>query len=229
MALVLIADDNRELANTVARALERQGHQVVTAHSGHDALAKIRQHQPDVVILDVVLPDLSGFEICRQVRSTPELASIPILFLTVKQDIDDVLQGFRAGGDDYIKKPFDLRELQARLEALLRRTVNGQIKEAPLRVGNLELNPATREVTVEGRVAQLTPTEYELLRYLLQQAGRIVSVDELLQNVWGYPPETGDPDLVRAHIHNLRQKIEPSPSKPTYIRTIPRHGYLIPT
>jgi DNA-binding response OmpR family regulator len=95
-------------------------------------------------------------------------------------------------------------------------------------VGDLLLNPATREVVVEGRTAQLTPTEFDLLRYLMHQAGRIVSVDELLQNVWGYPPNTGDPDLVRAHIHNLRHKIEPDPSKPTYIKTVPRHGYIVP-
>jgi len=227
MTRVLIADDNRDLVQTIARALERAGYQVFTAHSGQEALAQVHQHRPDVIILDVVLPDLDGFEICRRVRSHPELASIPVLFLTVKQEIDAVLQGFKAGGDDYLRKPFDLRELQVRLEALLRRTTNERGVRERLRIGNLELDPATREAIIEGRHVHLTPKEFELLRYLIRHAGRIVSVDELLQSVWGYPPKAGDPDLVRAHIHNLRRKIEPTPSKPTFIKTIPRYGYLL--
>lgn len=227
MARVLIVDDNRDLAQTIARALERIGHQVFTAYSGREALTRAREHRPDVIVLDVVLPDLDGYEVCRQLRSDPGLATVPVLFLTVKQDIDAVLQGFKAGGDDYLRKPFDLRELQARLEALLRRVVKDRAPEDRLQVGSLVLDPATREAVVEGRRVRLTPKEFELLRYLALHAGRIVSVDELLQSVWGYPPKTGDPDLVRAHIHNLRRKIEPSPSKPTFIKTIPRYGYLL--
>lgn len=227
MARVLIADDNRDLVRTIARALERAGYQVFTAYSGQEALVRLQERRPDVLILDVVLPDLDGYEVCRRVRSDPELATIPILFLTVKQDIDAVLQGFKAGGDDYLRKPFDLRELQVRLEALLRRAARVQPPQQRLQVGTLRLDPSTREAIIGDRRVHLTPKEFELLRYLVLHAGHIVSVDELLQSIWGYPPQAGDPDLVRAHIHNLRRKIEPTPSKPTFIKTIPRYGYLL--
>lgn len=227
MTRVLIVDDNRDLVQTVARALERTGYQVLTAYSGQEALARVREERPEAIVLDVVLPDLDGYEVCRRLRSDPQLATIPVLFLTVKQDIDALLQGFKAGGDDYLRKPFDLRELQVRLEALLRRAAGAQPPGERLQVGNLALDPATREAIVEGRRVRLTPKEFELLRYLVLNAGRIVAVDELLQHVWGYAPKTGDPDLVRAHIHNLRRKIEPSPASPRFIRTIPRYGYLL--
>ncbi len=228
MARILVADDNRELTKTLERALSRAGHEVLTAHDGSDALSVMQQNQPDVVVLDIVMPDMNGFEVCRQVRAHPELAQIPILLLTVKQDINDKLKGFNAGADDYVTKPFDLRELTARIDALLRRTSGSGPATQELTVGPITLNLTTHQVRVDDRVERLTPREHDLLLYLMRRTGTIVSVERALQDVWGYPPGAGDPDLVRAHIRNLRLKIEPDPSNPIHIRTVPRHGYLIP-
>lgn len=228
MAQILVADDNQALTRTIQQALVREGHQVLTAHSGQDALSMMRQHHPDVILLDIVLPDLNGFEVCRQARALPELTKTPIIFLSVKQHIDDVLQGFEAGADDYVTKPFDLRELTARIEAVLRHVDGNDSAQPELTAGPLTLDPTTHQVRVDGRTEQLTPREYDLLYYMMQRAGTIVSIEQALQDVWGYAPEAGDPDLVRAHVRNLRLKIEPEPTNPIHIKTIPRRGYLIP-
>lgn len=228
MALILVTDDNRDLTKTIERTLAREGHEVLTAHSGPAALSKMQRCQPDAVVLDVALPDMDGFEVCRRARAFPELVETPILFLTVKQHIDDVLKGFGAGGDDYVTKPFDLRELTARIHALLRRANGSESAARELKAGPLTLDLSTHEVHIEDRTQQLTPREYDLLYYMMRRAGTIVSVERALQDVWGYAPEAGDPDLVRAHIRNLRLKIEPAPSNPVHIKTVPRHGYLIP-
>lgn len=228
MAQILVADDNRDLVKTLEHALTREGHQVLRAHTGSDALAMIQRYRPDVVVLDVVMPDLDGFQVCQQLRATPELARTPVLFLTVRQQIDDVLKGFKSGADDYVTKPFDLRELAMRIEALLRRTGADEPTARELKVGPITLDLATYQVRVNDRTAQLTPRETDLLCYMMQRAGTIVSIKRALQDVWGYAPDAGDPDLVRAHIRNLRVKIEPDPSHPIHIKTVPRHGYLIP-
>ncbi len=228
MALILVADDNQDLAKTIERALTREGHEVLTAHNGSTTLSMMQRHQPDAVVLDVVMPDMDGFDVCRQARTLPELAKIPILFLTVKQHIDDVLKGFTAGADDYMTKPFDLRELSARIDALLRRMDGGEPATHEIKAGPLILDPTTHQVHVGDRIEQLTPREYDLLHYMMRRAGTIVSVERMLQDVWGYSPGAGDSDLVRAHIRNLRLKIEPDPSRPIHIKTVPRRGYLIP-
>lgn len=228
MALILVADDNRDLAKTVEQALIREGHQVITAHTGSDALAMMQRYRPEAVVLDVVMPDMDGFEVCHQARAAPELAKIPILILSVKQHIDDVLKGFRVGADDYLTKPFDLRELTARIDVLLRRANDSEPATHELRAGPLTLDPASHQVRVDDRTEQLTPRETDLLYYMMQHAGSIVSIKRALQDVWGYAPDAGDPDLVRAHIRNLRVKIEPDPARPIHIKTVPRHGYMIP-
>lgn len=228
MALILVADDNQDLAKTIERTLTREGHEVLTAHNGSTALSMMQRFQPDAVVLDVVMPVMDGFEVCRQARALPELARTPILFLTVKQHIDDVLKAFTAGADDYMVKPFDLRELSARIGALLRRTNGSQPVTREIEVGPLTLDTTTHQVRLGDRVEQLTHREYDLLHYLMRRAGSIVPVERVLQDVWGYSPGAGDPDLVRAHIRNLRLKIEPDPSQPVHIKTVPRHGYLIP-
>lgn len=228
MAMILVADDNQDLAKTIERTLVREGHTVFTAHSGSDALTMMQRHHPDAVILDIVMPEMDGLEVCRQVRSQPELADTPILFLTVKQQIDDVLKGFRAGADDYLTKPFDLRELTVRIEALLRRVNGTESETGKIQAGPLTLDLSTHQVAVHDRTEQLTPREYDLLHYMMQRAGTIVSIEQALQDVWGYAPGAGDPDLVRAHIRNLRLKIESDPAQPAHIKTVPRRGYIIP-
>lgn len=228
MAHILVADDNRDLVKTLEHALTRQGHRVIIAHTGSDALRIMRREQPDVVVLDVVMPDMGGLEVCQQARATPELVRIPILLLTVRQQIDDVLKGFRAGADDYVAKPFDLRELSMRIDALLRRTDTGEPATHELKAGPLALDPDSHQVRVDDRTEQLTPRETDLLYYMMQHAGSIVSIKRALRDVWGYAPDAGDPDLVRAHIRNLRVKIEPDPAHPIHIKTVPRHGYMIP-
>lgn len=229
MYVILVVDDDEEVVGMVERSLRRQGHQVMTALNGTQAMQRLKLQRPDLMILDIMLPDIDGVEFCRRLRADPELALLPILFLTGRGQVDDKLRAFDAGGDDYVVKPFNIRELQARVQALLRRTqpTPGQKKE-PLQAGPLTLDPYTFEVRVgDTKKALLTPTEFALLHYLMVHAGQVLSAEKLLQEVWKYPVGTGDPDLVRAHIRNLRTKIEPVPENPIYLRTVSRHGYTI--
>jgi DNA-binding response OmpR family regulator len=160
------------------------------------------------------------------IRSTPILANTPILFLTIKEQIEDKIAGFEAGGDDYLTKPFNLNELEMRVRALLRRTANAS-PSGRLQVGALDIDPHSSEVRVGDVVIDLTSVEFELLYYLVSHAGEVLPTERLLQDVWGYPPGTGNASLVRMHILNLRRKIEPDPSNPLLLRTVPRHGYTI--
>ncbi|MGA9350357.1 MAG: response regulator transcription factor, partial [Anaerolineae bacterium] len=212
---------------TIERTLKRKDHQVIVAYSGVQALQLIQGQHPDLVVLDIMMPRMDGIEVCQRIRALPNVASVPILFLTAKGKIEDKIVGFEAGADDYLTKPFDLRELDLRVKALLRRSLPTEAPKAPLEIGSLSLDPRTFELNVEDEVLLLTPVEFELLYYLMRHAGEVVSTEKLLQEVWEYPPGTGDPNLVRAHIRNIRSKIEPVPDNPTYIKTISRHGYII--
>lgn len=227
MARILVVDDDRDVAGTVERTLKRKNHQVVVAYSGIQALQLIQGQRPDLVVLDIMMPRMDGIEVCQRIRTLPNVASVPILFLTAKGKIEDKIVGFEAGADDYLTKPFDLRELELRVKALLRRSLPTEVPKAPLQIGSLSLDPRTFELSVDNNILLLTPVEFELLYYLMRHAGEVVSTERLLQEVWEYPPGTGDPNLVRAHIRNIRSKIEPEPDNPTYIKTISRHGYLI--
>ena len=228
MARILVVDDDRDVAGTIERTLRRRDHHVSVAYSGVQALQLIQGQRPDLVVLDIMMPRMGGIEVCQRIRVLPNVASVPILFLTAKGKIEDKIEGFEAGADDYLTKPFDLRELELRVKALLRRSLPTEAPKAPLEAGSLSLDPRTFELTVEDEVLLLTPVEFELLYYLMKHAGEVVSTERLLQEVWEYPPGTGDPNLVRAHIKNIRSKIEPAPDNPTYIKTISRHGYIIP-
>ncbi len=227
MANILVVDDDRDVAGTIERTLQRRNHQVTVAYSGAKALELIRDQRPDLVVLDIMMPRMDGIEVCERIRSLPDTASLPILFLTARSKIEDKVEGFEAGADDYLTKPFDLRELELRVRALLRRSMPSEAPKVVLQVGALSLDPRTFKLEVDGKVLLLTPVEFELLYYLMGNAGEVISTERLLQEVWEYPPGTGDPNLVRAHIKNLRSKIEPLPGDPTYIRTISRHGYII--
>lgn len=233
MAQILLVDDEQNLVWALRHSLSDEGHQVVTAYDGVEALAVARRHHPDLVILDIVMPRLDGLQVCRRLRRDPTLAAVPILFLTVRSAIEDRIKGLDEGGDDYLVKPFDLGEMKARVRALLRR-VRPTGEEGPesadrgplLVVGTLALNLHTCQVHLGSETIHLTSTEFDLLHYLMIHPGEIFSSQQLLQQVWGYPPRTGNPGTVRWHIKNLRDKIEPDPADPVYICTVPGHGYM---
>lgn len=228
--LILVVDDNEDVAETIDRSLRRAGYEVVVAYRGADALQIARARHPDLVVLDILMPGMTGIEVCRHMRANPDLAQTPILFLTAKGEIGDKIEGFEAGADDYLTKPFDLRELELRVKALLRRSsqtferVNDRIE-----VGSLILNCRTFELSTPNRTVLLTPVEFELVQFLMSNPDKVYSADQLLQLVWGYPPGTGIPDLVRVHVKNIRDKIEPDPRSPIYIKNVLRRGYMIPS
>jgi DNA-binding response OmpR family regulator len=229
---ILVVDDEQDLVWALRHSLSDEGHEVLTAYDGLEALAVARHHRPDLVILDITMPRLNGLQVCRKLRRDPTLAAVPILFLTVRNAIEDRIRGLDEGGDDYLTKPFDLGELKARIRALLRRARSApeggpeSADRGPLLVVDpLALDLYTCQVRLGEKTLQLTPTEFKLLRHLMTHPGEIFSSQQLLQQVWGYPPRSADPGLVRWHVRNLRLKIEPDPAHPVYIRTVPHHGY----
>ena len=226
---VLVVDDDVAVAETIQRTLSLAGHDTQVAHRGADALLAARQQRPEIVVLDIMMPGMSGIDVCRHMRANPELRSVPILFLTARGEIADKIEGFEAGADDYLTKPFDLRELDLRVKALLRRSQSNY--EAPpaerLELGDLVLNCSTYELTTPDRTVLLTPVEYELFEFLMSHANKVFSADQLLQEVWEYPPGTGMPDLVRVHVKNTRDKVEPEPRNPIYVRNVLRRGYMV--
>lgn len=228
-ALILVVDDDVDVAEAIARTLRRVGHKIMIVHRGADALETCRTRRPDLVVLDIMMPGMSGIEVCRHMRASAGLADIPILFLTARGEISDKIEGFEVGADDYLTKPFDLLELELRIKALLRRTQrpSGERPVERIQVGDLVLNCRTFEISTPDCIVLLTPVEFELVHFLMSNPDRVFSADQLLQNVWGYPPGTGMPDLVRVHIKNIRDKIEPEPSSPIYLRNILRRGYMI--
>ncbi|RME43622.1 MAG: DNA-binding response regulator [Chloroflexi bacterium] len=228
MATILVVEDDLDAAATIARILRRDDHEVTVVHTAAQALAEIDRQKPDLITLDIMMPHMDGIELCRRLRARPDTAEIPILMVTAKGTVPDLVDGLDAGADDYIAKPFDIRELSARVRALLRPRRPRGAPPPTLTVGDLTLDSRTAEVYAgnsEGIL--LTPTEYDLLKYLMEHAGEIISPYRLLNEVWGYPEGAGSPDLVRAHIRNVRLKIEPDPARPIYIQTVRRHGYTI--
>ena len=212
-------------------ALLDDGHEVVTARDGVEALTLARQQRPDVVVMDIVMPKLDGIELCHELRRDARLASVPILFVSGRQEVGDRVRGLDEGGDDYLCKPFDLAELKARVRALLRRTggPSGEAMGDPrvLVAGDLLLNLNERSLHVDGRPVVITPTELALLSFFMSHQGEVFTGRQLLEQVWGYAPGTSDPGLVRWHMRNLRAKIEPDPANARYVRTVPRYGYML--
>jgi len=232
---ILVVDDDLDVARTIELSLRRhEEFQVTLALSGAEALQIIRRSTPDLVVLDIIMPGMDGHEVCAQLRSDPLHRDLPILFLSAKGQVGDRIDGLALGADDYLAKPFHIQELVLRIKAVLRRVQRRRRQEqetvAPtmIRVGGLTLDTRSFQVTVAGQQeVLLTPVEFDLLYHLMSNAGTVFSSSRLLQEVWNYPYDTGSPDLVRMHIRNLRQKIEPDPQRPTYLKTIPRHGYTI--
>jgi two-component system, OmpR family, KDP operon response regulator KdpE len=220
---ILVVDDDPQIRRVMRVTLTGQGYEVDDAKSGDAALEKLREHRFDLVLLDMNMPGMSGLETCHEIRSQSEIA---IIMLTVRDSEEDKVAALDAGADDYVTKPYNAPELLARIRAALRRTPSTQSPTGPLRIGAAEVDFNTRRVVVKGKLLRLTPKEFELLRYLVTHANKVVSHRELLQAVWG--PDYGDQvDYLRVFVNQLRKKIEPNPSTPTYLLTEPWVGYRL--
>jgi DNA-binding response OmpR family regulator len=219
---ILVVDDEPTLVATVRYNLERDGYQVMTAADGEAALASARAHKPDLILLDVMLPGMDGFEVCRVLRR--EMAT-PILMLTAKTDEVDKVVGLELGADDYVSKPFGMRELLARVRALLRRAETPvQADAESLTAGDLTIDLKRREATRDGQRIALKPKEYDLLVFLLRNRARAFTRDQILNQIWGYD-FVGDTRTVDVHMRWLRQKIEDDPANPTRLITVRGVGY----
>ncbi len=230
---ILVVDDEISLQETLAYNLKKQGYEVQTTGDGTEALELAREMEPDLIILDVMLPGLDGFEICRILRRE---MSTPVLMLTARDDEIDRVVGLEVGADDYMAKPFSMRELLARVKAMLRRVrlireeVNlaegedGKPKPEIMEFGNLKIDMTRREITVDGEVVAFKPKEYELLTFLAQHQGQVLSREFILERVWGWD-FIGDSRTVDVHVRWLREKIEPDPANPQRIITVRGAGY----
>ena len=221
---VLVVDDEKSISDLISTSLRFVGFDVRTAATGSEALTVAEEFKPQAVVLDVMLPDLDGFEVCRQLRS--EGLNIGVLFLTAKDGMEDKVAGLTIGGDDYMTKPFSLEELVARLRALLRRigVVEIDTDDEKIRFADLELNEATHEVHRGGQLLEMSPTEFQLLRYLLINADRVVSKAQILDHVWQYDFR-GDAGIVETYISYLRKKIDFF--DPPLIHTVRGVGYRL--
>ena len=221
-----MVEDEATIASSLAARLRAEGFEVEIAGEGFAAIERARTFVPDLVVLDVMLPGLDGLEVCRQLRRE---STVPILMLTAKDDEVDKIVGLEVGADDYMTKPFSMRELLARVRAMLRRSRMQQQAPAadaaqPVRSGDLEADPLQRRLTLRGTALQLKPKEFDLLVYLMQQRGRVLTRDQLLEKVWGYT-FGGDTRTVDVHIRWLREKIEDDPGTPRRLETVRGVGY----
>jgi DNA-binding response OmpR family regulator len=226
---ILVVEDDPAVAESLVEGIGREGYQVHHEGTAAGAVAYARSHRPQLVVLDVRLPDGSGFDVCREMRQSG-LRS-PILMLTVQSDEIDQVLGLEMGADDYVAKPYRLRELLARIRALLRRAY-GELASADadlLYAGDLVIDRSSAQVTRADRRIDLTPTEFKLLSFLAQHPGQVFSRGQLLQNVWGYSAELFDEKTVNVHVRRLRSKIEVDPAEPTIVLTVPGLGYRLAT
>jgi len=221
--MILVVDDEERMARFIRLNLEHDGFQVVEAYRGMKAIQVLRESLPDLVLLDVMMPDLDGFEVLRMIR---ESSSVPVIMLTAKGEEDDRVHGLELGADDYITKPFSPRELVSRVKAVLRRTetMSGVSHDVIQVDERLKIDFSRREVWVEGELVKLRPTEYRLLYHLVQNAGWVMTYDQILAKVWGYEYRT-ESHYVRLYINYLRQKLEKDPANPVYILTERGIGY----
>lgn len=220
---ILVVDDEERMVRFIRLNLEHDGFQVIEAYRGHEAIQRLRDAIPDLILLDVMLPDLDGFEVLKMVR---EISSVPVIMLTAKGEEDDRVRGLELGADDYVTKPFSPRELVSRVRAVLRRneTVTGGMHGVIEVDEHLKIEFERREVWLDGELVKLRPTEYRLLYHLVQNAGWVVTHDQLLAKVWGYEYRD-EPHYVRLYINYLRQKLEKNPAEPKYILTERGVGY----
>jgi DNA-binding response OmpR family regulator len=245
-ANILVIEDDYIVARTIERSLRSDEFHVTLASRGDKGLFLAHQNPPDLVILDIIMPEMDGYQVCRTMRSDPALAHIPILFLTAKVKAQDKIAGFNAGADDYLCKPFNVNELILRVQAILRRTRSLTIVEsqppeqslppepAPvipphcLSINGYVLDTHTFELNTPSRgKVRLTPLQYDLIYHLMTHPNETFSPARLLDEVWDFPIGKGSPDLVRVHIKTLRERIEDDPRAPGFIRTVPGRGYTV--
>lgn len=226
MARILVVDDDKQIVRLVRSYLEQASYQVLTAYDGETALHSMRREKPDLIILDLMLPDRDGWEITRLVRSDQNLAGLPIIMLTARTEDTDKIVGLELGADDYITKPFNPREVVARVRAVLRRTTDIPLPVPTLQVGSLRLDPERHKVELDSRPIDLTPTEFDLLRTLMENPGRAFTRLELIEKGLGYVYE-GLERTVDTHIKNLRKKIGIDSGHPAYIETVYGIGYRL--
>ncbi len=223
--VVLVVDDQPSLVRLVRDNLETLQFRVISASEGARALDIVENEKPDLVILDIMLPGMDGYEVCRRIR---EFTTVPIIMLTARNERADLVQGFEAGADDYVTKPFSADELLARVKAVLRRSEYQEVsKYSPtFSCGDISIDFVRHEVTKAGTVKNLTPTEYRLLYYLATNAGRVMLHSDLLSKVWG-PEYAGATDYLRVYVRHLRTHLEAKDSEPVYILTVPGVGYVL--
>ena len=252
---ILVIEDDEIVALTVERSLRGQEFHVTIANSGIEGLRVARSQTTDLIILDVIMPGMDGYAVCREARADPLLANIPILFLSAKAKDEDRITGFLAGADDYLTKPFNIDELILRIRAIMRRlrshprlegdpTIETSSRVVPSPADEVEIKSPTgkHQISVRNHVLnvksyelrtpsrakiRLTPVQFDLLYHLMSHPDEIFSPIRLLDEVWDYPSDAGSPDLVRVHIKNLRERIEPNPHEPQFIQTIAGYGYTI--
>jgi two-component system response regulator ResD len=219
---ILVTEDDPTVSEVVTRYLQREGYQVEAASDGRAAVELVRRDPPDLMVLDLMLPGMDGFEVCRRVRS---LAPVPIIMLTARGQEADRVMGLDLGADDYVAKPFSPRELTARVKSVLRRAGGWLESAAPelLVAGTIELDIPGRQVRVEGATVTLTVREFDLLAFLMGNTGRVFRREELLERVWGYT--YGDTSTVTVHVRRLREKVERDPAAPRHIQTVWGVGY----
>ena len=222
---ILVVDDEPSIVDAVSTALRYEGFEVTEATNGRIALAAAQDFKPDLIVLDVMLPDLDGFEVARRLRRDEGATTrIPVIFLTARDATQDKIQGLRLGSDDYVTKPFSIEELIERVKAVLRRSSGVGPGDRKLAFADLELDEETRDVWRDGRLIELTPTEYKLLRYLLANARRVLTRDQILEAVWDYT-FAGNASVLETYISYLRQKVDAS--EPALIHTVRGVGYSL--
>ena len=223
-ATILVVDDEAHVVRLVKANLEPSGYRILTATDGEQALRAVQGESPDLVILDIMLPKMDGYEVCRRIR---EFSPVPVIMLTARSAEVDLVHGFDVGADDYLTKPFAANELLVRVRAVLRRSKWPEevLARQGFKAGPIEIDFAGHKVAVDGQPVKLSPTEYRLLVYLASNAGRVILHRELLRAVWG--PEYGDEsEYLRVYMRYLRQKLEPDPANPRYLLTQPGAGYV---
>ena len=224
---LLLVDDDPDVISTLSRVLTREGYEIGKASSGEEAWRAINTRRPELVVLDIMMPPgMDGLQLCRRIRADDRFIELLVLFLTAHGSVSDVVAGLDAGGDDYVPKPFELAELTARVRALLRRIQRDAAPEQ-LEMGGFRLDSLTYAVSANGHAIHLTATEHRLLRFLMDHVNQAMSPQRLLEGVWDYPPHSGDTDLVRAHIRNLRVKLEQVADASSFLRTVHGIGYMV--